>query len=96
MIEKKDVAHIADLAHIALTSEEEERFAAELSAILRFVEELNELDTAGIAPVSGGTDLEDIMRDDAPLDESLEGKATELLAAVPRQKDGRVRVKSVF
>ena len=43
MIEKKDVAHIAHLARIALTSEEEERFAAELSAILRFVEELNGL-----------------------------------------------------
>lgn len=96
MIEKKDVGHIAGLAHIALTPQEEERFSGELSAILRFVEELNELDIAGAAPVSGGTDLENVMRDDAPLDESLEGKAEELLAAVPRKQDGRARVKSVF
>ena len=96
MIEKKDAARIADLAHIALTTEEEEKFSRELSAILRFVEELNELDTSGVEPVRGGTDLENVMRDDAVADASLEGKAAELLAAVPHKKDNRVQVPAVF
>ena len=96
MIEKKDVAHIAHLARIALTSEEEERFAAELSAILRFVEELNGLDTAGVAPVNGGGEEVNIMREDAFLTESLDGKAPQLMNAVPEKKENWVKVKSVF
>ncbi len=96
MITKRDVAHIADLARLALTSEEEERFAGELSAILDFVGELNELDTADVASMSGGTDLVNVMRDDGAHNLSLEGKAEALLAAVPEKKGALVKVRSVF
>lgn len=95
-ITQKDIQHIAHLARIELTDEEQARFAGELSGILGFVEQLNELDTTGVTPVNGGTDLENAMRGDAVADASLEGHAPGLMEVVSRKKDGRVRVKAVF
>ena len=96
MISKKDVQHIAHLARLALTAEEEDRFVGELSAILGFVEKLNEADTEGVMPMTGGTMLAHVMREDAVSDPVLEGKHEQLLSAVPEKKDGWVKVKAVF
>ena len=96
MITKEDVQHIAHLARIELTREEEERFEHELSAIIQFVERLKEVDTAGIEPMTGGTHLENVMRRDAERDEMLEGKSPELIIAAPEKKDRWIRVRSVF
>lgn len=96
MISRKDVQHIAHLARLALTPEEEERFVGELSSILAFVEKLNEADTTGVMPMTGGTALEHVMRDDVPLDASLEGKDAGLRAVFPEQEKGFLKVKKVF
>lgn len=96
MISRADVQHIARLARLALTDEEEEKFEKELSSILGFVEKLNEADTAGVMPMTGGSLLEHVMREDAVADSALEGKHERLLAAVPEKKDGWVKVKAVF
>lgn len=96
MITKEDVQHIAHLARIELTQEEEERFGHDLSVILQFVEQLNEVNTAGIKPMTGGTHLEQIMRKDEQENTDIEHRAASLIEAVP-EKEGRfVRVRSVF
>ena len=96
MITKEDVQHIAHLARIELTRDEEERFRHELSAILQFVEQLNELDTTKVEPMTGGTHLENAMRHDTQRDEMLEGKSPALLVAAPEKKDRWIQVRSVF
>ena len=96
MISKKDVQHIANLARIELAPEEEEKFAQDLGGILGFVEELNQVNTDGVEPVTGGTILENIVRPDEQIDTSLESKDIQLLEAVPEKKDGYVKVKKVF
>jgi len=96
VISKKDVHHIAHLARLALTPEEEDRFVGELSSILGFVEALNEADTEGIVPMTGGTTLENVMRDDAVVDTVLEGKREQLLSAAPERREGWVKAKKVF
>jgi len=95
-ISRKDVAHIADLARIELTKEETEQYEKELSGILAFIEKLNLVDTASTEPATGGTDLENIMRLDGPLNTSLEEKQTALLAAAPAEKNGWIEVKTIF
>ncbi len=47
-----DVKHIAKLARLGLTNEEEKKFEKELSAILDFVAKLNEIDTEHIEPTA--------------------------------------------
>lgn len=95
-ITRKEVKRIAALARIALTAEEEELYEKELSTILAFVAELEKLDVRGVAPMTGGTDLTTVMREDAAADADLEGMSADLLAVVPERRDGLVKVPSVF
>lgn len=55
----EDVERVAELAHLELAPEEKPRMVADLNAILGYVAELNELDTAGVAPLAQITELED-------------------------------------
>ena len=95
-ISQKDVEHIAHLARIELTEQEKNKFADELSAILGFIEKLNEVDTAEVLPMMGGTVLESIMRKDEQLDKNLEGKQAELVATAPDKKDNWIKVRAIF
>lgn len=96
MITQKDVEHIASLARIDLTDAEKSMFETELSAILSFVETLNELDTEGVDPVNGGTLLENVMRSDEQIDAYMEKKSALLVEAAPETRGGLIKVKSVF
>jgi aspartyl-tRNA(Asn)/glutamyl-tRNA(Gln) amidotransferase subunit C len=52
--------HVAGLAELSLTEEEEQRMLAEIGRILAYVAELDALDTSGVPPTaqlaSGGED----------------------------------------
>ncbi len=69
MVDKEWVRKIAHLARLKLTEEEEEIFSKQLGDILKFVEQLNELNVEGVEPfVQEFTETP--MRDDEP-EESL-------------------------
>lgn len=95
-ISPKDVEHIAQLARIELTEAEKQKFEKDLSVILEFVEKLNEVDTENVVPITGGTSLENITREDKQIDVSLEGHQASLLNQAPERKEGWVKVKSIF
>ncbi len=63
-ITRDDVRHVAALARLALCAEEEEKLAAELEAILGFVEKLGELDTEGIPATAHVLDVGPVFRED--------------------------------
>jgi aspartyl-tRNA(Asn)/glutamyl-tRNA(Gln) amidotransferase subunit C len=44
----EDVRRVAELANLELTPEEEPRMQKDLNAVLGYIAELNELDTAGV------------------------------------------------
>lgn len=46
------VRRVADLANLELTADEEPRMQRDLNAILGYIAQLNELDTAGISPMA--------------------------------------------
>ena len=63
------VERVADLAHLELNPEETAGMLRDLNAILEYVAELNELDTAGVAPLAQVSELknaagESVLRDD--------------------------------
>ena len=60
----KDVEHVALLARIALDEEELARFTRQLGQIVSYVEKLGEIDTSDVEPMTGGTFLRNVMRDD--------------------------------
>lgn len=95
-ITRDDVVKIAKLANLALTEEEKDTFAIQLSSIVSYVEKLNELDTTDVPAMSHSTisgDTSYTMRKDEP-HESLGTEAA--LSNAPDQKDGHFRVPKVI
>lgn len=68
MAEKKisvdQVRHVARLARLELSPAEEQSLQADLSAILSYVDKLNELDTAAVEPTAQVGEAGTPMRDD--------------------------------
>jgi aspartyl-tRNA(Asn)/glutamyl-tRNA(Gln) amidotransferase subunit C len=67
-IDKATVARIAGLARIRVAEEELEPVAAELSRIVAWVEELNEVETSGVAPMASAAVTRLPMRGDVVTD----------------------------
>ena len=67
-LDKATVAHIANLARIRLGEAELEPLAAELSHILDWVEQLAEVDTSDVAPMTSVAALRLPMREDRVTD----------------------------
>ncbi len=53
-----DVRKIAKLAHLEITDEEVAIYTPQMANIVRYVEQLNELDTDSIEPMLGGLTVE--------------------------------------
>ncbi|HUV68206.1 MAG TPA: Asp-tRNA(Asn)/Glu-tRNA(Gln) amidotransferase subunit GatC [Terracidiphilus sp.] len=63
----EEVVRVAELAHLKLTQEETVHLRSDLNAILDYVAELNELDTAGVAPLAQMSELPGELGDAADL-----------------------------
>ncbi len=89
----KEVEHVALLARLSLNDAEKQTFAQQLSAILNYVDKLNELDTKGIEPLSHILPVHNVFREDtarpgAPRDE--------MLANAPLVDDGQYKVPRIM
>ena len=60
----EQVRHVAQLARLAVTPEEELRYQEQLSAILDAMEQLNALDTRDVEPTSHASFGESVLRED--------------------------------
>ncbi|WP_342642267.1 Asp-tRNA(Asn)/Glu-tRNA(Gln) amidotransferase subunit GatC [Rhodoligotrophos ferricapiens] len=67
-VDEKTVRHIARLARIAVTEEEAHALQGELNAILDWVEQLDEVDTSGIEPMTSIVAMAMKMREDKVTD----------------------------
>lgn len=52
MVSEKDVAYVADLAHLELTDGERTQMLKDLNSILAHVERLDQLDTTNVEPTA--------------------------------------------
>jgi aspartyl-tRNA(Asn)/glutamyl-tRNA(Gln) amidotransferase subunit C len=59
-----DIKYVAHLARIALTAEEEQKFGAQLTHILGYVEKLNQLDVSNVEPMAHAVPLVNVFRPD--------------------------------
>jgi aspartyl-tRNA(Asn)/glutamyl-tRNA(Gln) amidotransferase subunit C len=65
-ITKEQIQHIAVLSRLNLSEEEKDLFGSQLSSILDYMDQLNELDTRETEPTSHVLSLSNVMRDDIP------------------------------
>jgi aspartyl-tRNA(Asn)/glutamyl-tRNA(Gln) amidotransferase subunit C len=79
------VRRIAKLARIHVDDLEVATLQTELNAILGYVEQLNEVDVAGVVPLSGGAQMAMRLREDVVTDGEMREK---ILANAP-DREGR-------
>jgi aspartyl-tRNA(Asn)/glutamyl-tRNA(Gln) amidotransferase subunit C len=80
LLDKEAVARIARLARLKVPDEELGPLAGELSGILAWIEQLNEVDTADVEPLSSVSDVTLPMREDKVTDGGI---AAKILANAP-------------
>src|SRR5690242_17625133 len=79
-LDKEAVARIARLARLKVPDEELAPLAGELSGILAWIEQLNEVDTANVEPMASVSDVTLPMRQDKVTDGGI---AAKILANAP-------------
>jgi aspartyl-tRNA(Asn)/glutamyl-tRNA(Gln) amidotransferase subunit C len=80
----KSAEYVSKLARLALTIEEKEEFANDISRIIMYVEKLNELDTTDVEPTSHLLSLKNVLRNDEPICIS---NRDDILKNAPKEKD---------
>jgi len=83
-IDEAQVRKVAKLSRLELSDAEVEEFTGQLSAILEYVEKMNELDTEGVEPLAHCLAIGNVLREDR-VRESL---GTEAALANAPQRDG--------
>ena len=63
-ISPKDVQHLADLSNISMSAAEASRLQTDLESILKYIDQLSELDTEGVEPTYQVTGLSNVTRPD--------------------------------
>lgn len=93
-ITREEIKHVAELSRLSLTPAEEEKFRVQLDSILKYVSQLNEVDTKKIEPTAQVSGLIDIWR----ADEVREWDKEEVEDALSQGEleGGQVKVKRVL
>ena len=89
----EEVRHIALLARLRLTPEEEQRYAEQLSAILDHAARLKEVDTSHILPTASVLPMRAPLRDDVPRPSTPHAR---ILANASEAQEGMFRVPPVL
>ena len=84
-LDKATVARIATLARIKVPETEQEHLARELSNILTWIEQLNEVPTDGVEPMASVAHMRLPMREDVVSDGNCRDR---ILANAPQQAQG--------
>ncbi|HEY4343735.1 MAG TPA: Asp-tRNA(Asn)/Glu-tRNA(Gln) amidotransferase subunit GatC [Parvibaculum sp.] len=92
-VDQNTVRKIARLARIAVRDEELPALAGELNTILDWVEQLSELATSGVEPMTSAVEVAMKMRDDVVTSGDLQKEVT---ANAPQSEDGFYVVPKVM
>ena len=92
-ISTSDIQHLASLSSLALADDEVDGLRQDLENIIGYIEQLGELDTAGVEPTYQVTGLENVWRED----EVQPGiSRDELLELAPDKQNNQVKVPQVL
>lgn len=93
MLTREEVVKIAQLARIALSEAEVEKFQKDLSTVLDYVDELKKVDVSGVDEVFEVTGLVNVERDDKAV---MADNHREIFSQAPEMKDGFYKVKAIL
>ncbi|SFL69294.1 aspartyl/glutamyl-tRNA(Asn/Gln) amidotransferase subunit C [Paenibacillus sp. 1_12] len=89
----KDVEHVAKLARLELSEQEKQTFTEQMNAILKYADQLNELNTDNVEPTSHPVPLVNVMREDVSVPSLPIDK---VLLNAPDEEEGQIKVPAVL
>ena len=90
---KEEVKKISELSRIELSEPEIEKFQKELSVVLEYVSELNQVDTEGVEDIAQVTGFENVFRTDEP---EISPYRDDIIANFPDKKDTFLKIKNIL
>lgn len=93
-IKREDILHLSDLSNFSLSDTEIESLGSDLESIIKYISQLDELNTDGVEPTYQVFEMENVWRSDEilPQDASRE----ELLALAPASQENQIKVPKVL
>lgn len=95
-INEKSLAHLADLARLELSAHESDKFLKDLTGILDHFKELESLDTSRVEPMTGGTSLKNVLREDEPMIGGVFAHSDKIVEAFPESEHRYNKIPPVF
>lgn len=89
IISDETMEYVGILAKLELSEEEREQAKEDMSRMLDYIDQLNELDTEGVEPMSHIFPLHNVFREDVVTNGD---RREEILKNAPGQKDGMFKV----
>lgn len=93
-INAETVQHLAQLSNIALTDDEGERLQQDLTNIVQYISQLDELDTDNVEPTYQVFEMENVWRPDEILHQDADRE--QLLALTVAEQDHQIKVPKVL
>ncbi len=92
-LKSEDVRRIATLARLHIDDHEVDQYAADLSNILDLVDQMNQVDTSGVQPLSNPHDASQRLREDEVTEPD---RREEFQSIAPDVENGFYRVPKVI
>ncbi len=93
-IKREDILHLANLSNFSLSEAEIEKLGGDLQDIIKYISQLDELNTDSVEPTYQVFEMENVWRDDEILVQ--DANREELLALTKEEKDNQIKVPKVL
>ena len=93
-IKREDILHLSDLSDFSLNEEEITKLGSDLKGIIKYISQLDELNTDNVEPTYQVFEMENVWRDDKVLPQ--DATREQLLALTKEEKDNQVKVPKVL
>ncbi len=93
-IDCETIKHLAKLSDFSLNDKETEALTTDLKGIIKYISQLDELDTEGIEPTYQAFDMENVWREDEIVKQ--DASRDELLALTKEEAENQIKVPRVL
>ena len=93
-ITNETIKHLAELSNFSVSDSEIESLKTDLGNIIKYISQLDELDTAGVEPTYQVFEMENVWRADEILPQSADRE--QLLNLTKEEKDYQIKVPKVL
>ena len=88
-----DIQHIAKLARLTLSDEEQKKLGPQLAKIVEYIDQMSQLDTTDVEPTSHVLPIQNVFREDEPKQNFPD---SDLISHAPKQDKGHYEVPQVI